>query len=128
MFHRVYCNTRKAAKYTIFCGLLVFLFNARGNAQAAECQFSSGCVTVSRAAAEKALVDADTVKAQAAEIAVLKQALLDEKLVAVKLKIEFAEKSGELTALKQNAVSDRAIIDLLLKNTKKKCLPLSICF
>lgn len=89
---------------------------------------TNDCVCISRAAAEKALVDADTVKAQAAEIAVLKQALLDEKLVAVKLKIEFAEKSGELTALKQNAVSDRAIIDLLLKNTKKKCLPLSICF
>ena len=96
------------------------------SAQANDCPADKVCL--SRAAAQKALVDADTVKAQAAEIAVLKQALLDEKLVAVKLKIEFAEKSGELTALKQNAVSDRAIIDLLLKNTKKKCLPLSICF
>lgn len=109
--------------------LLIFIgFITAGTALGQECPHPSGCVTISREAAIKALADDATVKAQAAEIAVLKQALLDEKLVAVKLKIEFAEKSGELTALKQNAVSDRAIIDLLLKNTKKKCLPLSICF
>jgi hypothetical protein len=44
------------------------------------------------------------------------------------MRIEFARVSGENTALKQNAVSDRAIIDLLLKNTRKKCQPLSVCF
>lgn len=85
-------------------------------------------VCVSRAVAEKALVDAETVKAQGAQIEALKKALDDEKDVANKLKIEFAEKSGELTALKQNAVSDRAIIDLLLKQVRKKCMPLSVCF
>ena len=45
-----------------------------------------------------------------------------------KMAIEFARVSGENTALKQNAVSDRAIIELLLKSTKKKCFPLSVCF
>ncbi len=45
-----------------------------------------------------------------------------------KMRIEFAAASGELTAVKQNAVSDRAIIDLLLKSVKKKCMPFSVCF
>jgi hypothetical protein len=85
-------------------------------------------VCISREAALKALADADQVKADAVAIVGYKQAIDDLKELLNKMRIEFAETSGELTAVKQNAVSDRAIIDLLLKSTKKKCLPLSICF
>ena len=88
----------------------------------------SGYLCVPRAVGVKALEDADTRKALEAENTVLKQALQDERADKNTIKIEFARVSGENTALKQNAVSDRAIIDLLLKNTRKKCLPLSICF
>jgi transcription elongation factor len=85
-------------------------------------------VCLSRPAALKAVENAATVKAQAEQIKTLQQAVQDEKEVANKLKIEYAETKGELTAVKQNAVSDRAIIDLLLKSVKKKCMPLSLCF
>lgn len=113
-------------KKLCFIFILLLAGVAGVSAQSSECQFSSGCVTVSRAVAEKALVDAETVKAQAAEIAALKQALSDEKAVAEKLKLEFAEKSGENTALRQNDVANRAIIELLVKKVGKKCSPLSI--
>lgn len=86
-----------------------------------------GMVCVSRDAAVKALADADTVEAQKKEIAVKDQAIADLKKLLDDMRINFAAISGENTALKQNAVSDRAIIELLLKNTRKKCLPLTIC-
>ncbi len=95
-------------------------------AQSSDCPSANGCVTITREAAVKAVTDAETVKAQAAEILILKQAISDQKDVTEKLKIEYAEAKGENTALKQNAVSDRAIIDLLVKKVGKRCSPLSI--
>ena len=38
----------------------------------------------------------------------------------VEKRIEFAEKVGENTALKQNAISDRSIIDILIKQVRPK--------
>lgn len=109
---------------------LFFLFIILGSCgyaygQTTECPVDKVCV--SRAVAEKALVDAETVKAQASEIETLKQALNDERALTAKMKIEYATQVGENSALKQNAVSDRAIITELLKYTKKKCMPLSVC-
>lgn len=77
-------------------------------------------VCISPEAARKALVDADTVKAQALEIKALEQAVKDAQDNTHKMAIEFARVSGEVTALKQNAVSDRAIIEILLKSAKPK--------
>jgi len=102
----------------ICCIGISILFAVVANAQ--ECPHPSGCVTVSRDVALKALADSDTVKAQANEIAVKDTAIEDMRKELNKMRIEFAEKSGELTALKQNAVSDRAIIDILLKNVRPK--------
>ncbi len=90
-------------------------------------KFPTGCVVISPEAARKALADSDTVDAQKKEIAVKDQAIADLKKLLDEMRINFAAISGENTALKQNAVSDRAIIELLLKNTRKKCLPLTIC-
>jgi len=96
-------------------------------AQTAECPSARGCVTITREAAERALADSDRVKALEAENKVIKQAVDDEKAVSAKLKIDFANVSGENSGLKQAAVRSDAIIDLLLKSVRKKCMPLSLC-
>lgn len=89
-------------------------------AQTAPVECPADKVCISRDAALKALADADKVKADEVAIAGYKQAIDDLKTELNRMRVEFAEKSGELTALKQNAVSDRAIIDLLLKNVRPK--------
>jgi len=77
-------------------------------------------VCISPEAARKALVDADTVKAQAEQIKVLEQAVKDAQDNTHKMAIEFARVSGENTALRQNDVSNRAIMEVLLKNSRPK--------
>jgi len=104
----------------------VVLFLSVGAYSQTQCPENMVCI--SPAAARKALVDADTVKAQAEQIKALEQAVKDAQDNTHKMAIEFAKVSGELTATKQNAISDRAIIDLLLKSAKKKCMPFSVCF
>lgn len=106
--------------------ITTILLTAAIGVKAQDCPADKVCI--SPATARKAIADDATVKAQVIEIAALKQAIQDEKDVATKVKIEYAEKVGENTALKQNDVSNRAIIEILLKNSKKKCLPFSLCF
>lgn len=77
-------------------------------------------VCISRSAALKAVADADKVIALEAEGKAKDAALADMRDALNKMRIEFAEKSGENTALKQNAVQDRAIIDILLKSVRPK--------
>lgn len=96
------------------------------SATAQDCPSPQGCVLITREAALKALQDSDTVKAQKAEIVVKDQAIVDLKKLLDDVRIEFARVSGENTALKQNAVSDRAIIEILVKNSRKRCAPFSI--
>ena len=109
--------------------LFTFLMLAVGltvtNAQT-ECPADKVCL--SPEAARAAIVAGDTVKAQQIELAAKEKAIADMRDELNKMRIEFARTSGELTATKQNAVSDRAIIELLLKSTKKKCFPFSLCF
>lgn len=94
---------------------IIFLFSV-----GAYSQCPTDMVCISPEAARKALVDADTVKAQAEQIKVLEQAVKDAQDNTHKMAIEFARVSGEVTALKQNSVSDRAIIEILLKSAKPK--------
>jgi len=93
--------------------------------------FSQDCppdkVCITREAAVKALADADKVIALEKESKAKDDAIAGLRGELNKMRIEFAEKSGENSALKQNAVSDRAIITELLKYTKKQCKPFSIC-
>jgi len=91
-----------------------------------ECPPDKVCLTPQQA--RTALENADKVVALEAYIKTLEQAQTDYKAEISKVRIEYAEAKGENTALKQNAVSDRAIIEILLKSAKKKCMPLSICF
>jgi len=109
------------------CLITIFLFcgvggvsgqAAAGAAMGPSCPVDKVCI--SREAALKAVADADKVKALEAEIAVKDQAFADQKDLLNKMRIEFAEKAGENTALKQNAVSDRAIIEILLKSVRPK--------
>lgn len=108
-----------------FLGVILFLLLHIGANAQSGCPIDAVCIT--REAALKALADADRVKALEAEIKVKDEAYDAQKDLLNQMRIEFAEKSGENTALKQNAVQDRAIIAELLKNTKKKCLPFSVC-
>lgn len=106
--------------------IIIFLLCVAAVSISAQAECPPDKVCISPAAAQKALADADTVKAQKAEIAGLKQAVEDMRKLLNDMRIEFARVSGETTALRQNAVSDRAIMEILVKNTKKRCAPLSI--
>lgn len=97
-----------------------------GSAIAQTCPENLVCI--SRESAIIAVENAEKVKALEAEGKAKDIALKDKDDVINKLKVEYAEAKGEISALKQNAVSDRAIIDILIKGQRKKCMPLSICF
>ncbi len=84
------------------------------------CQFPSGCVTVSRDVALKALADSDRVKALETELKVKDEAISGFRDELNRMRIEFARTSGEATALKTNAVRDAEIIQILLQNVKKR--------
>ncbi len=77
-------------------------------------------VCISREAALKALADSDRVKALEAEIKVKDVAYLAQKDLLNDMRVEFARASGELTAVKQNAVRDAALIELLSKMVRPK--------
>lgn len=96
-----------------------------GSALAQECPVDMVCI--SRQAAITAVENAEKVKALEAEGKVKDQALKDKDEVINKLKVEYAEAKGEISALKQNAVSDRAIITTLLQHVKRKCSPFAVC-
>jgi hypothetical protein len=111
----------------IFAFAFVFLCGTyHVAAQSVECPPDKVCISLEQA--RQALLDSDTVKAQASEIAVLKQAVEDHKKLESDLKIDLAKMTGEKTGADQMVVRLTAITDILLKNTKKKCMPLSICF
>jgi len=120
------CITREAAIKRLFLWIVcIVAFSFTAAAQ--DCPHPNGCVVISREAALKAVADADKVTALEAEGKAKDAAIAGLKDELHKMTIEFAAKSGENTALKQNAVSDRAIITELLKYTKKRCLPFSVC-
>lgn len=90
-----------------------------------ECPVDKVCI--SREAAQKAIENADKVIALETESKAKDDALAGFRGELNAMRIKFAEVSGENSALRQNAVSDRAIITELLKYTKKRCLPFSVC-
>ena len=78
-----------------------------------DCPPDKVCLTQAQAA--KYLTLEDTVKAQQNEILALKQAVLDQKLVTMDVKIELARTVGELTGAKQALVRCDVDKDLLVK-------------
>jgi len=100
--------------------LVLFLFAGTAYSQS-ECSTSpEKCVLITREAAVRALQDSDRVKALEKENLTLTEALNAIKVELNKIRVEYAEKVGENTALKQNAISDRSIIEILLKSAKPK--------
>ncbi len=106
--------------------LSIIFFALAITAMSQECPVGRICLTPEQA--RIALENADKVKVLEAYVKTLETAQNDYKAEISKVRIEYAEKVGENTALKQNAVSDRAIIEILLKSSKKKCMPFSVCF
>jgi len=100
--------------------LVLFLFAGTAYSQS-ECSTApEKCVLITREAAIRALQDSDRVKALEKENLTLTEALNAIKVELNKIRVEYAEKVGENTALKQNAISDRSIIEILLKSAKPK--------
>lgn len=103
----------------IFISALLLFGAIAVNAQT-DCPHPSGCVTISREAALKALADSERVKALEAEIKVKDDAIDSFREELNKIRVEFARVSGEATGLRTNAVRDAAIIELLLKYSRPK--------
>jgi hypothetical protein len=89
-----------------------------GYAQSTDCPVDKVCI--SPEAARKGINDASENVALKAQAAATEKALSDMRDELNKMRIEFASKVGENTALKQNAVQDRAIIEVLLKSIRPK--------
>lgn len=100
------------------CFFLVVLGAFVSSVHAQECPADKVCI--SREAALKALADADRVKALEAEIKVKDQAFADLGKLLNDMRVEFARCSGETTILKQRAISDAAMIELLSKMVRPK--------
>lgn len=99
--------------------LLALIFILAHSAKAQEqCPADKVCLT--REAAIKALNDADRVKALEAEIKAKDAAYAAQKDLLNDMRAEFARASGENTILKQRAVSDAALIELLTKMVRPK--------
>ena len=107
----------------LFSIALVLVFSFVAYSQQ-DCPADRVCLT--REAALTALQNADKVVALEKENATLTQALNAIKVELNKIRVEYAEKVGENTALKQNAVSDRALIEILIKYARPKKIGLNL--
>lgn len=93
----------------IFVALL-FAYNASAQDQ----------ICISRDAAEACATNAAKVKALESQIATLEQALKDKDAVINDLKVEVARTSGRIESCEKNDASNRAIIEILIKNARPK--------
>lgn len=113
-------------------------------AQVADCPV--GFVCISQAAANKAAENARELEAQKEKIKVLEDALVQErksteefKVVNAKnvsdltllnndLTVKLAQATGQLIEKDATITRQTAILEVLVKNTRKKCMPFSVCF
>lgn len=77
-------------------------------------------ICISRAAAEACATNATKVSALEARILLLETALRDKDKIIEDLKVDGALKTGRIIALEQNDASNRAIIEILIKNARPK--------
>lgn len=115
---------------------LAILFAVALAAHAQDCPVDKVCI--SPEAARKAVETAAERDALKIEVQALKDAINGREAIADKpavkgykdiineCKVEFARVSGEYTGFKQGAVRVDAAFDTAIKNTRKKCSPLSI--
>lgn len=115
---------RKVCLSRLTSGLIVLIavacFASLSAAQSPASQCPTGMVCISPEAARKALQDSDTVKAQAAQIDVLKQAIDDTKQIVNDLKVELAKATGTLTGAQQSIVDLRSTVQVLSANCKAR--------
>lgn len=104
-------------KRLVFLAFIIFLASFTAYSQD---RCPEGMVCISADAARAALEAGDKAKALETENAVLKQAVRDAQDNTQKMAIEFARVSGENTILKQQQIRDAALVDLALKQTRKK--------
>jgi hypothetical protein len=110
----------KKVQIVVYTLLVYFVFTVSIHAQAATATCPDGMVCITREAAQKALEAGDRAKALEAEIKVKDQAISDLKDELSKVRVSFAEASGENTILKQQQVRDSAMIELLSKMVRPK--------
>lgn len=104
--------------------LVFWLTLAASNALAQECPQNLVCITPE--AARVALEAGDKVKALEAELKAKDAAYLLLKDALNDMRVEFARASGENTILKQRAVSDAAMIELLSKMVRPKKIGINL--
>lgn len=100
-------------KLWLFSILLFIAGCVTASGQTTDCPADKVCLTQQQAA--KYLTLEDTVKAQENEILALKQAVLDQKLVTMDVKIELAKTVGQLTATQQAIVQCNVDKEMLIK-------------
>lgn len=108
--------------------LLIALFNiAIAISVSAQCpEMPSGYLCVSREAVQAGLEAGDRVKALETEIKARDEADKVIRKALDDMRIEFARVSGENTALRQNSVSDRAIITAMIPMLRQKTFGIKI--
>lgn len=112
-------------RFFLFLFVIFALFAGKSLAQSAvNCPEDMVCI--SRQAALKAIEDGDARKALEAEAKVKDQAITDLKQQLADMRVTYAECKGESTILKQRAVSDAAMIELLSKMVRPKKIGLNL--
>lgn len=116
--------------------ILLAIFASASMAQSVQCP--DGMVCISRAAAEKAVETAAERDALKKENAALKIAINGNddpanpikgyKEIIAEWREKYAAIAGEYSGYKQGRVSVDAAFQTAVANTRKKCLPLSLCF
>lgn len=93
----------------------------------AQTQCPPDMVCLSRAAAQAALEAGDKAKVLEAENSQLKtQAIPQLKDALADMRVQYAEAKGENTILKQRAISDAAMIELLSKMVRPKKIGINL--
>lgn len=106
-------------RFFFILALCLFLAYA-ANAQDATPSPTHETVTISRRAAIECLACADENAALKKQIAVLEQALKDKDGIITDLKVELAKVVGEKTQIEADRVRWLSVIELLLKNSRRK--------
>lgn len=107
---------------TIFLTLAIwFILTLSASAQTAVPNCPDGYICITPAAAKAALEAGDKAKALEAENKDLREKIIpDLKQLLADMRVQYAEAKGENTILKQRAVSDAALIELLSKMVRPK--------
>lgn len=106
------------------CLMIAFVTATAAISQTTECPANTVCI--SPEAARTALKNSDLVEAQKKELAILTQAIADLKELTASIKIELARATGEKTQLEATLIRYNALIDVLLKGQRRRCI-FSIC-